>query len=231
MRKLFILPFLVLMSFQAWSQFFIGGGHFNGGFPFSKLKKEVNGTFFPSLSGVLLYELAAQPVQIGLELGYGIYGTKLEKRTDLYPGFTDEYRLRRNNNYATGMAVFRFFPSISSRVSPFFEAQIGTNYLYTRFKIRPSRFEDVVEDGKDLEEWALGYKAGAGVQFPVPGIDGAKLEFRITYQDGSSLRFLTRDDTSYLPDQGDGEFDYSPRRSPMQLITASVGIVVYDVFR
>lgn len=129
------------------------------------------------------------------------------------------------------MAVFRFLPSLTSKLTPFIEIQAGANYLYSRFKIRPSIFEEVVEEGKDMQDWAFAYKIGGGIQFPLPGIEGGKLELRVNYQDGGSMRFLTRGDTNYLPDKGDGEFEYNPRQSPLQLISGSVGIVVYDAFR
>lgn len=231
MRKFLFLIFFLVNSESLRAQFFIAGGHLNGGFPVSKLEKEIDKVFFPTISGILLYEFYNQPLQVGLELGYGIYGTKVETRDDFYPGLNDEFRLRRNNNYASGMAVFRFLPSMTSKITPFIEIQAGANYLYSRFKIRPSIFEETVEVGKDMEDWSFGYKVGGGLQFPIPSLDGGKIELRINYQNGSSIKFLTKPDTQYLPNQGDGEFEYSPRQSPLQLITASVGIVVYDAFR
>lgn len=231
MRKYLLTFLFVISSASLKAQFFIAGGHFSGGFPVSNLKNEVGRSFFPSLSGIVLYEFPSQPIQAGLELGYGIYGTKLQKRTDLYPGFTDELRIRRNNNYASGMLVFRLMPLVSDKLAPFIEIQAGANYLYSRFKIRPSFFEETVEVGKDMEDWGFGYKIGAGMQWPIPGFDGGKLEVRINYQDGGSMRFLTRNDAVYLPDKGSGEFEYNPRQSPLQLITASVGVVIYDAFR
>ncbi|MCE7056699.1 hypothetical protein LZF95_18585 [Algoriphagus sp. AGSA1] len=231
MRKPILLILLFISSTPLFAQFFIAGGHINGGLPVLRLEKEVGKLFFPTLSGIALYEFQAQPIQIGLELSYGVYGTKLEVRDDLYPGFSENYRIRRNNNYTSGMAVFRYLPSMSSKVTPFIEIQAGANYLYSRFKIRPSFFEEAVEAGIDMGDWAFGYKLGGGIQLPLPFIDGGKLELRLNYQDGGSIRFLTKGDTHFLPDKGDGEFEYNPRQSPLQLITASMGIVVYDAFR
>lgn len=231
MQKSILLFLFIFSATSLKAQFFIAGGHLNGGVPVSKLKQEVEKTFFPTISGIVLYEFYAQPFQVGLEFSYGIYGTKVEERNDLYPGFTDEFRIRRNNNYMSGMAVFRYLPSMTSKLTPFIEIQVGANYLYSRFKIRPSIFEDVVEAGKDMEDWSFGYKVGGGLQIPIPGMDGGKLELRLNYQDGNSMQFLTRGDTQYLPNKGDGEFEYNPRQSPLQLITASLGIVVYDAFR
>ena len=230
MRKTLLILFLFISTTSAYSQFFIAGGHLNGGFPISRLKMEVDRFVFPTISGILLYEFYNQPYQIGLEFGYGVYGSKLEKRNDLYPGYNDTYRLRRNNNYASGMAVFRYLPSKTSKLTPFIEIQVGANYLYSRYKIRPSIFEEVVEASKDMEDWGLAYKLGGGIQFPIRGLDGGKIELRMAYQDGNSMRFLTKGDVIYLPNKGNGEFEYSPRQSPLQLITTSVGIVVYDLF-
>lgn len=231
MRKTLLILFFLISSTSLKAQFFIGGVHLNGGFPTSKLKSEVDRVMFPSISGIVLYEFYNQPFQAGFELGYGVYGSKLEKRDDLYPGFNDEFRLRRNNNYLSGMAVFRFLPSTSSKLTPYLEIQVGANYLYSRFKIRPSLFEEKVEVGKDMEDWGLGYKVGGGLLIPIPGSEFIKLDFRINYQDGESMRFLTKGDTEYIPTKGNGEFEYHTRYSPLQLINASIGVVVYDAFR
>ena len=231
MRKTLLIIFFLISCTSLKAQFFIGGIHLNGGFPTSKLKSEVDRVMFPTISGIVLYDFYNQPFQVGFELGYGIYGSKLEKRDDLYPGFNDEFRLRRNNNYLSGMAVFRFLPPTSSKLTPYLEIQVGANYLYSRFKIRPSLFEEKVEVGKDMEDWGLGYKVGGGLLIPIPGSEFIKLDLRINYQDGESMRFLTKKDTEYIPTKGNGEFEYHPRYSPLQLINASIGIVVNDAFR
>ncbi|WP_297335766.1 hypothetical protein [Algoriphagus sp.] len=229
MRKfLFLLIFLSPFSLRA--QFFLAGGHFNGSIPVGKMKQETQSLFLPTLSGIILYEFQTAPVQVGLELGYGIYGSKMEKRTDLYPGYTDELRLRRNNNLATAMAVIRYLPAVNTKLTPFIEAQMGANYLYTRYKIRETILsEDALESGKDYEDWTLGYRIGAGLQVPLGFNDNLRLEFKGTFQEGNSARFLQKGDVTYLPDEGIFEYDF--RRSPLQYMTFSVGIIGYDVFR
>lgn len=231
MRKLlFLTLFSFFISSTAFSQFFMAGGNFNGAIPVGKLKQETGSLFFPTLSGIILYEFPTNPIQIGLEVGYGIYGSKMELRTDLYPGFNDELRLRRNNNLMTGMAVIRYLPFVNTKITPFFEAQFGTNYLYTRYKIRESLFsEESIESGKDYEDWALAYRIGGGFQIPLGFNDNLRLEIRATYQDGNNVRFLQKGDVSYDPQEGIFLYDF--RRSPLQYMTFSVGIIGYDVFR
>ncbi|TDK50389.1 hypothetical protein [Algoriphagus formosus] len=227
MSRVFAIILFCLFSQIASAQFFLAGGHFNGSVPVGKLKQETGSLFFPTISGIFLYEFRTAPLQVGLELGYGIYGSKLERRTDLYAGFSDELRLRRNNNLATGMAVIRYLPSVNTKLTPFIEAQFGANYLYTRYKIRETILsEESIESGKDFEDWALAYRIGGGIQIPLD--EFLRLEIRATLQDGNSVRFLQRGDVSYLPDEG--IFDYNFRRSPLQYMTFSIGLIHYDVF-
>lgn len=229
MRKLLLSVLLFLAIHSSKAQFFVAGTHLNGSIPTGQLKQETESTFFPTVSGILLYEFQTAPIQVGLELGYGIYGSKMELRTDLYPGYLDELRLRRNNNLATGMAVIRYLPVVNGKVTPFVEAQMGTNYLYTRYKIREEIYsEEAIESGKDYEDWTLAYRIGAGIQIPLAPKELLFLELRVTYQDGNGARFLQKGDVEYDPIEG--AFIYDFRRATLKYMTFSVGMVWYDVF-
>lgn len=208
---------------QVWS----AGSHFNGGIAVGGLKDEVGGLFFPSLSGIILYEARTAPVSVGLELGYGIYGSKLERRTDLYPGFNDELRLRRNNNIFTGMAVIRFQTNPQDKIRHFMEAKFGGNYLYTRYKVRETILsEEIIEAGKDMENWTLAFSLGTGFQIPIAAEPGLFLEFKANYQSSSDLRFLTKGDVRFVPlPDGGGEFKFQTRKAPLELVVLSLGLV------
>lgn len=230
MKKLSLSLFLILFGFTANAQFWSAGGHFNGGFAQGQLERETGGLFIPTLSGIFLYEAQTAPVQVGFELGYGIYGSKLEKRTDLYAGFNDELRLRRNNNILTGMAVIRYQTNPLGKIHHFIEAKFGTDYLYTRYKIRESIVsEETIESGKDFENWTLSYGIGTGVQIPLNS-NGLFLELKGNYQTGNSVPFLTKGDATYKPDPGGGGiFEYDHNRSPLDLLTFSIGIVYIGI--
>ncbi|PZV83578.1 hypothetical protein CLV31_106195 [Algoriphagus aquaeductus] len=233
MKSIFLTLIFFSVGWAAQAQFFIAGGHFNGGIANGRLNHETGGLFFPTLSGIILHEERTAPIQLGIELGYGIYGSKLERRTDLYEGFSDELRLRRNNNIATGMLVMRYILRPQGKVMPFVEAKFGANYLYTRYKIRESILsEETLEAGKDREDWSVSYSFGTGVQIPIPSSPGLVFEFKANYQTGPSAEFLTKGDATFNPlPNGGGTFDYQVRRSPLEMVTLSVGFLVYDVFR
>lgn len=232
MKKLSFALLFFISSFSSHAQFFIAGGHFNGGIATGQLKQETGGIFFPTISGILLHEAHSAPIQFGLELGYGIYRSNLEKRTDLYEGFSDELRLRRNNNLATGMIVLRYLPFSQGKITPFLEAKFGANYLYTRYKILESIVsEEAIESGKDFENWTLAHGFGAGVQFPIPTNPNLVLEFKANYQISNSIRFLTKSDATFEPlPNGGGTFDYEIRSAPLTNSSFSIGLLVYDVF-
>jgi hypothetical protein len=229
MRKTLFLIYFILLSSYSQAQFFLGGAHFNGSSSVGNLKKEAGSVFFPTLSGFMLYEFEQAPIQIGLDLGYGLYGSKLEKRTDLYPGFSDELRLRRNNHIATGFVTMRYLPLVQAKFTPFLEAQFGANYLFTNYLIRATIEDEPIEKEVEHSDWAIAYRVGAGIQIPLPFLDSStKLEFKTTYQTSNSIRFLTKGDVTYLP--ADGVFDYNFRRGPLEFLTFSIGVVVYDLF-
>ncbi|GMQ28317.1 hypothetical protein [Algoriphagus confluentis] len=227
MKKLIQLVFLMALGNFAHAQVWSAGGHFNGGIALGEFKQETGGLFIPTISGILLYEAPTAPVSLGLELGYGIYGSKMERRTDLYRGFSDELRLRRNNNIATGMAVIRYQTNPLGNIRHFIEAKFGANYLYTRYKVRETILsEEIIESGKDFENWTLAYSLGTGVQIPIAAEPGLFLEFKANYQSSSDLRFLTKGDVRYVPfPDGGGEFEFETKRAPLDQVVLSFGVI------
>lgn len=227
MKKLIPSLILALFTLTAQAQVWSAGGHFNGGIAFGELQQETGGLFIPSLSGIFLYEARTAPIQIGLELGYGIYGSKMERRTDLYAGFSDELRLRRNNNIFTSMAVIRYQTNPLGKVHHFIEAKFGANYLYTRYKIRESiAAEENIEAAKDLENWTLAYSLGTGIQIPISAEPGLYIELKANYQTSNDVRFLTKGDVTYKPfPEGGGNFVFEARRAPLQQVIFSVGLM------
>ena len=229
MQRFLTLSLFFFLTFSVNAQFFLAGAHINSSISTAKLRNEVGSVFLPSISGVFLYEFRNTPLQVGLEFGYGMYGSKLEKRTDLFQGSNDELRLRRNNNMITGMVTMRYLPLLNTKLTPFLEAQFGANYLYTRYKIRENIDDEAFEVATEHKDWTLAYRLGAGLQIPLEFWDhSTKLEFKTTYQNSNSFRFLTKGDVNYLPDEG--VFEYNFQRAPLQLVTFSLGIIIYDLF-
>jgi hypothetical protein len=225
-RLIFTVIFLLHMS-AIYGQDILYGFQANAGIPVRELRDNVGNIVFPEYTFIALYSLPYRPIEVGLSIGYGKYGTKLEKRTDLYPGFNDELRLRRNNNLLTLMGVFRFNPEVNWKVEPFIEAQLGANYFYTRYKIRESRFDDPLEEGMDFKAWVMAYRVGGGIKIPFKNREIGFLEFKCLYHDSGPVQFLRRQDTEFRPDQGDGEFVYSPQRSAINMVQPGIGIVLY----
>lgn len=230
MRRLIFVSITFLCVSVLNAQDILFGIQANAGIPVRELKEKVGNIVFPEYTFVTLYSFPYRPIEVGLSIGYGIYGTKLEKRTDLYQGFTDEYRLRRNNNLLTLMGVFRYNPEVSWKFQPFLEAQAGANYFYTRFKIRESRFEEPVEEGMDFKAWVMAFRFGGGIKIPFKNKDLGYFEFKVLYHDSGPVDYLRKQDTEYQPDKGDGEFVYSPQRSTINMVQPGIGLVLFTDF-
>lgn len=227
MRRLSFIGIFLLFTSALHAQDILFGFQANAGIPVRELREKVGNIVFPEYTFVTLYSFPFRPIEVGLSIGYGRYGTKLEKRTDLYPGFSDEYRLRRNNNLFTLMGVFRYNPEVSWRLQPFLEAQMGANYFYTRFKIRESRYYDPIEEGMDFDAWVMAFRFGGGIKVPFKNKELGFFEFKVLYHDSGPVDYLRRQDTEYQPDKGDGEFVYSSQRSTINMVQPGIGLVFF----
>jgi len=225
MRSVLFIAIFLSSASMAQAQYFSAGFQANAGFPIGDLRQKTGSIIFPEYSFSTYYKFPMKPIEVGFGLGYGKYGTELEKRSDLYPGFTDRLRLRRNNNLLTFMGIFRYNFESEKRLTPFLEAQAGANYFYTRYKIRETQFEEPIEQGMDFGDWVLGYRFGGGVKIPFKNRDMGHFEFKVLYHDSAQVEFLRKQDTEYLPDQGEGEFVYSIQRSPITMIQPGIGII------
>jgi hypothetical protein len=226
--KIQIAILLFFIPFAVKSQFYGIGFQTNLGIPVSDLRAAVGGLVFPEFNTLGVYKFSSVPIEAGISIGYGIYSTSLEKRTDLYPGYTDEVRLRRNNNLLTIMSIFRFSPEVKwTSILPFIELQAGTNYFFTRYKVRESRFDETIEEGRDFSDWVGALRIGGGIKIPFQKQEMGYFEFKILYHESAKVKFLRKNDTQYLPDQGDGEFVYTPVNSEIKMIQPGIGVVIF----
>lgn len=224
-------PLAIILMFAlaspAFGQHLAGGIQANFGIPLNKLKESAEGIFFPEYTFMLYYPLQNSPVDLGLNIGIGTYQTKLEKRRDLYQGYNDEMRLRRNNNLLSLMGFIRYNFNQEAKFIPFLEAQLGTNYFYTRYKIKESWDSVPIEEGRDQSNWVMAYRIGGGLKFPFKNREKGHWEFKALYHESTPAKFLRKQDTLFNPDKGDGEFEYNIQRSPFHLLQPGIGVILY----
>ncbi|MFD2037613.1 hypothetical protein ACFSKL_22655 [Belliella marina] len=229
MKKILLICILFCSLQPTKAQDFLWGLQLKSGIATQDFYEESGRLVVPELAFFTNYQVPKLPIEIGLSLGYGLYGTQLEKRDDLYVGFSDELRLRRNNNTLSMAGVFRFFPQVYGKVFPFVEAQMGALYSYTRFKIRETVSSDPIEEERDMGNWARMSQLGGGVLIPM-GKSNANLELRLMYQNTGRLEYLTKGDVSFIPDpdgEVNGVFEYDVKRSTFNMIQPSIGISFY----
>lgn len=230
MKKLLIISLTLYFSNHSFAQELLWGLQLKSGIATEDFYQESGRLVVPELAFFTNYQIPNKPIEVGFSLGYGLYGTELEKRNDLYVGFNDELRLRRNNNMLSMAGVFRFFPQVYGKVFPFVEAQLGAVYAYSRFKIRETVLTEPLEEDHDMGDWARMNQLGGGLLIPLgKGING-NLEIRLMYQNTSRLDYLKSGDTTFRPDpdgQVNGVFEYNIRRSTLNMIQPSIGVSFY----
>jgi hypothetical protein len=227
MKRLIFVSIYFITTSVSYAQFFSTGFQANLGVPIGELRDVMEGSVFPEYTMSFYYKFPLKPIEVGMGVGYGKYGTELEKRNDLYPGYTDVLRLRRNNNLLTLMGILRYNFENEKKIIPFIEAQIGANHFYTRYKIRESSFEEPIEEGLDFSDWVLGFRFGGGFKIPFKNKDSGHFEFKVLYHDSGPVEYLRKQDTEYRASQGDGEFVYNPQKTTINLIQPGIGFVFF----
>lgn len=198
----------------------------------NRFNESLDRTIIPELTLIGFYKLPyQQPLDIGLSLGYSLYGTDLEKRDDLFPNSSETFRLRKYHNLWNLKAHLRYYPSPSMHFPLFFEVQGGAVNINTRYAIRDSAFDEPLEKDGIIRDWVMGYGAGMGYKIPFKK-DPTRgyIEIRLLYHDSAFAKFLRKGQAQFDPDLGEfGEFVYQPHRTPLTMLELSIGIFMSNL--
>ncbi|MGY6560178.1 MAG: hypothetical protein ACXIT9_12940 [Nitritalea sp.] len=200
------------------------------GFATGELQREAAGLVMPELSVGVLYQLPELPLELGLRIGYSLYGSKLEERNDLFVNQLEDLRLRRLNYTWNYMGVFRFFPQVYGKVFPFVEVNAGFVRIASSYAIRETAFDEPFERQRDFGTWTQAFQGGGGLMVPFKDPTIGNIEIKLLYQNTARTDFLRRGDVLFIPDpegEANGIFDYNIRRSALQLFVPTIGVSIY----
>lgn len=221
-----------ILPIFGWAQDFSLGVIGRPNFTLNRFNESLDRSVIPELTLIALYRLPyQQPLDIGLSLGYSLYGTDLEKRDDLFPNSSETFRLRKYHNLWNLKAHLRYYPSLSIHLPLFFEVQGGALNINTRYAIRDSAFDEPLEKDGIIRDWVMGYGAGMGYKIPFKkDPTRGHIEIRLLYHDSAFAKFLRKGQAQFDPDMGDfGEFVYQPNRSPLTMLELSIGIFMANL--
>ncbi len=221
-----------MLPIGVWGQDFSVGLIGRPNITLNRFNESLDKTVIPELTLLGLYRLPyLQPLDIGLSLGYSLYGTDLEKRDDLFPDTSETMRLRKYHNLWNLKAHLRFYPSQSIHFPLFFEVQGGAVNINTRYAIRDRAFDEPLEKDGIISHWVMGYGAGMGYKIPFKK-DPTKghVEIRLIYHDSAFAKFLSKGQAQFDPDMGQfGQFVYHPHRAPLTMLELSIGIFMANL--
>ncbi|WP_194776341.1 hypothetical protein [Pararhodonellum marinum] len=225
MKSTLLLCLSLLLGIgSAQAQYFFGAGQLNYGIPTAKFRETSPQVVVPGLDLYVNYQIPKTPIELGISVGYSQYSTGVTEVVGIYDIPTQTYRERINHNLATFMGTFRFLPEVKSRTQPFFEAQAGLFMSYSRFKVRESRFEEVLDSGTSIRDTAFGRSLGGGILIPLSPKNNTYLELKVLYFRTGELEYLTQKDINYSPDY---DIEFSARKSPFDMVRPSIGINIW----
>lgn len=207
---------------------FMGGLHFNGGFPQGDFKDRIDRNAY-GIGGQFFYSPSRSPFAIGVEFGWMNYGneSRRERFSTTIPDVT--VKVETSNNIVNGFLIFRSqLPS--GPIRPYADGLIGFNYLFTETKITDS--DDPSEDvasSTNQDDAVFAYGFGGGVMVQV--YDGAKSEGKKPFQIllDAGVRYVMGGEAQYLKKgsirREDGFVKYDVIESKTDLLRLHVGVV------
>ncbi|HSI77622.1 MAG TPA: hypothetical protein VK957_17115 [Lunatimonas sp.] len=221
-----------LLPIFGWTQDFSVGFIGRTNFTLNRFNESLDRAVIPEVTLIGLYRLPyLQPLDLGLSLGYSLYGTDMEKRDDLFPDSSETFRLRKYHNLWNLKAHLRFYPSRSIHFPLFFEVQGGAVNINTRYAIRDGAFDEPLEKDGIIRDWVMGYGAGMGYKFPFSkDPTRGHIEIRLLYHDSAFAKFIRKGQAQFDADIGEfGQFVYQPHRAPLTMLELSIGIFMANL--
>jgi hypothetical protein len=223
-RSLFLLFFI---PFSGISQDIIFGIETKYNFPINDFKEKLQANSFPEIAGSVYYEFPSLPVAAGLSVGYGIYGSLLEKRDDLYDGDPEVLRLRRNSNILNVKAHYKQYLPWVKMNRLFIDAQIGASNLYTRYMIRETILSETLEEGLDHSAFTMAYGLAMGYKLPIIFKENdTQLELKVSYTSSLPFLFLPKRGVETTKKPGENAvFHYNTKRSNIEMVQIAIAVV------
>ena len=161
-------------------------------------------------------------LRLGGSLGYTYYGRfKSEVRVNNYNG---DYKA--SYGILDMKAIVRFRPELGRRVAPFADIQAGGDFYLSSIKENLGAIESALGmEGTDLEgtsSASFTKGVGGGIVIGKPGNRQGKLVLRVTYNWGSTLKYIVRNSMTYEP--GTGTLSYQTGRAPVRYVLVQVGV-------
>jgi hypothetical protein len=220
---------LALATGASAKQNFLGGLHFNAGFPQGDFKKEINKNAY-GIGGQFFFAPESNPLAIGLEAGFMNYGneTRKERFSLTIPDVTVD--VTTSNNLVQGLLVGRIRVP-KGPIRPYGDVLIGFTYLWTETKIKSNGTtgEDVASS-TNKDDAVFVYGGGGGIMFPVfTSKPDAKDHFQILLDAG--LRYLVGGKAEYLKKgavirHDSGVVTYDVSKSKTDMLRLHVGVMV-----
>ena len=166
----------------------------------------------------------SSPVRLGADVGYTYYGRFLSEIT--VNGYKGDYKTSYGIGHLNG--ILRLRPPHHSAIIPYIDGLIGLNVYFSSTKENFS----FIESALGLESLAFAGTASAsfvkgfGAGFTIGRKDPNKprINFRATYQAGSSIKYVERNSINY--EQGSNRLTYVEGRAPVKYFTAQVAFAL-----
>ncbi len=223
-----VLLTIVISSAGVSAQYnFMGGLHFNGGYPQGDFKDQLDRNAYGA-GAQFFYSPSRSPFAIGVELGVKNYGNedRRERFSTTIPDVT--VKVETSNNMVDGFLILRGQVP-NGPIRPYVDGLVGFNYLFTETKISDASDGDKVASSTNQDDAVFAYGAGGGVMVRVydGGNSEGKKPFQILLDAG--VRYVIGGEAKYLKEgsirREGGNVTYDLIESKTDMLRLHVGVV------
>lgn len=226
MKKYNLVPLILLLgtNLSVFSQSFQLDVNALVGTPKGVFMDELNRNSI-GVDLALTYQIENTPIYVGTGITLQNYGWK-ERDTYLYNAPEIDVSVRTTNNIVTPYFILKLEEQVG-RVSPFIEAQLGINYLYTESTLIDSWDEEEIASDINYDYYTTSSGFGGGLKFKLyEGFtqtgkhNNINLVLKGKFMNGGNARYLKEGDLHV----NGNDLILNVRESRTDIISYSVGI-------
>ena len=207
MHKFLFFSTFLFIGFSAQSQSTLGF-NLNGFIPMGELKRDSPEIWGGGISLDVAVQLKDSPIHIGGLYNITWYGS--EVRDGYHGPDLGDVRVRRNNQFLGLLGFVRIKPPISGNFQPYADFYTGFNYIFTKSNYRDSSLDEPFDSVLDINDFALNFGAGGGIEIFLNDI--VSLDFSFRALRSSRAKYLTPQSVTYNTDENFYEFDVKRAR-------------------
>lgn len=194
------------------------GFQLHGFLPVGELKRDATEIWGAGFGTDIALQIKDSPVYLGAMFDFTRYGSRVRK--GFHSTELPDVRYRHHNEMIRILPMVRIKPETKGRVMPYMDFHLGGAYVMTRARVYDRDIDEVVDTFVELDDFALNYGLGGGLEFILDEYVSLDLFVRSSFS--SRAEYLTPKTIQYDP--AAQSYQLSVQQSRFNSLTFGFGV-------